>query len=216
MLRSRSGWAVHTAEQRTPPSAAFAENRGKQNYEASSHVRPGRGRHRRRGRTRRRPGLGLDQPASATLDHRIDQGIKNGSLTAGEATRLRAEFRLIANLEAQYRRSNGVFTNAERTDLDRRMSVLSAKITAQRSDWRSVNQRQAELDRRIDVGVRNGSLTNAEAGRLRAEFRGIANLEGQYRRSGGGLNQWERNDLDRRMTALAAKIRTERSDRQSR
>ena len=150
----------------------------------------------------------------ATLDHRIDQGIKNGSLSAGEAARLRAEFRGIANLEAQYRRSNGVFTQAEKADLDRRMNTLAARITAQRSDWRSINQRQAELDRRIDVGVRNRSLTPAEAARLRAEFGRIVALEAQYRRTGGGLQNWERADLDKRMDRLTVQIRAERTDHQ--
>ena len=41
-------------------------------------------------------------------------------------------------------------------------------------------------------------------------------LEANYRRSGRGLNQWERNDLDRRMNALSARIRIERSDHQNR
>ncbi len=152
----------------------------------------------------------------ATLDHRIDQGIRNGSLTAGEAARLRAEFRQIAGLEATYRRSNGVFTQAERVDLDRRMNALAARITAQRSDWRSINQRQAELDRRIDVGIRNRTLTNAEAARLRAEFRTIVALEANYRRSGGAFTAAEKRDLDRRMDALSARIRVERSDHQNR
>jgi hypothetical protein len=150
----------------------------------------------------------------ATLDHRIDQGIRNGSLTAAEAASLRAQFRQIAVLEATYRRSNGVFTQAERVDLDRRMNALAARITAERSDWRSINQRQAELDRRIDVGVRNRTLTQAEAVRLRTEFRRIAALEQTYRRSGGGLTAAEKRDLDQRMDRLTVQIRMERTDHQ--
>jgi hypothetical protein len=146
----------------------------------------------------------------ATLDHRIDQGIKNGSLTAAEAARLRTEFRGIANLEAVYRRSNGVFTQAEKADLDRRMNGLAARITAERHDWQSINQRQAELDRRIDVGIRNRTLTAAEAARLRAEFRNIAALEANYRRSGGVLTAAEKRDLDHRMDVLTARIRIAR------
>ena len=79
--------------------------------------------------------------------------------------------------------------------------------------WQSINSRQANLDRRIDQGVRNGSLTRAEAVRLRSEFRQIAYLESRYRRS-NGLSNWERQDLDRRFDRLSAKIRYERHDRQ--
>jgi len=79
--------------------------------------------------------------------------------------------------------------------------------------WQSINSRQRNLDRRIDMGVRNGTLTRVEARRLRAEFRQIAYLENRYRRTGRGLNAWERADLDRRFDRLSARIRYERHDR---
>ncbi|URW76044.1 hypothetical protein M9980_02090 [Sphingomonas donggukensis] len=81
-------------------------------------------------------------------------------------------------------------------------------------NWQPINARQANLDRRIDVGIRNGSLNRNEAMRLRAEFRGLANLEARYRR--GGLSIGERRDLDRRFDALSARIKYERHDRQGR
>jgi hypothetical protein len=45
-------------------------------------------------------------------------------------------------------------------------------------DWQSINQRQANLDARIDAGIRDRSLTPAEATRLRAEFQDIVRQEG--------------------------------------
>ena len=80
--------------------------------------------------------------------------------------------------------------------------------------WQSINQRQQQLDRRIDVGVRNGQLSRREAVRLRSEFNQILRLEASYRR--GGLTQWERADLDRRFDRLSAQIRMERRDRDGR
>ena len=80
--------------------------------------------------------------------------------------------------------------------------------------WQSINQRQSNLERRIDQGVRYGSITRREAVNLRAEFNQIARLEANYRR--GGLTQWERNDLDRRFDRLSAKIRYESRDRDHR
>lgn len=71
--------------------------------------------------------------------------------------------------------------------------------------------RQANLDRRIDVGVRTGQLSRREAVRLRSEFNALVRLEAQYRR--GGLSAWERNDLDRRFDRLSMQIRSERRDR---
>jgi hypothetical protein len=81
-----------------------------------------------------------------------------------------------------------------------------------RNAWVSINQRQAQLDRRIDQGVRNGSLNRREAYRLRSEFNQIARLEAHYRVN--GLNGWERADLDRRFDSLSAQIRAERHDNQ--
>ena len=78
--------------------------------------------------------------------------------------------------------------------------------------WTHIDQRQAQLDRRIDQGLRNGSLNRREAWRLRAEFRDIARLEARYRHD--GLSRWERADLDRRFDRLSAQIRYERRDNQ--
>ncbi|HRD28784.1 MAG TPA: hypothetical protein PLO65_10840 [Caulobacter sp.] len=77
--------------------------------------------------------------------------------------------------------------------------------------WTSINQRQAVLDARIDAGVRDGSLTRAEAARLRADFNDLARMEADYRRD--GLTNAERADLDRRFDLLSARIRADRRDR---
>ena len=86
--------------------------------------------------------------------------------------------------------------------------------TASAAPWASLNQRQAELDRRIDVGIRNGSLTQHEARELRSEFNSITRLEARYRSH--GLNRRERADLDARFDVLSAKISYERHDRDRR
>jgi len=76
--------------------------------------------------------------------------------------------------------------------------------------WQSISQRQVNLDRRIDQGVRNGSLNRREAVRLRSELNSLVRLEANYRRD--GLNQRERADLDRRFDRLSAQIRIDRND----
>ena len=96
------------------------------------------------------------------------------------------------------------------------LGIAAATVPAAtaQAGWQNINQRQAQLNQRIDQGVRNGGLTRAEAVRLRAEFRGIADLEIRYRRSAPGLTLAERRDLDRRFDALSRKIRVERQDNQ--
>jgi Ni/Co efflux regulator RcnB len=84
--------------------------------------------------------------------------------------------------------------------------------TATQTRWTSINERQSELDRRIDMGARHGDLTRQEARRLRMQFNQIAQLESRYRAN--GLSAWERADLDRRFDRLSMQIRGERRDSQ--
>lgn len=68
------------------------------------------------------------------LFRRIDTGVRNGDLTRREASRLRADFNALLRLEANYRRSGGGLSVAERRELDRRMDALSARIKDERHD----------------------------------------------------------------------------------
>lgn len=170
--------------------------------------------------------VGVDQ-RQAQLDQRIEAGVRSGQLTRPEAGRLQAEFQDIVSLEARYR-ANGLSAN-ERADLDRRFDELSARIREERRDnqqadrrdrdgrdgrdgWRGVNERQVELEERIEAGIRSGQLSRPEAARLRAEFQDIQNLENRYRVN--GLSPDERADLTTRLDQLSARVRLDRTDQQ--
>ena len=86
----------------------------------------------------------------------------------------------------------------------------SYRSDGNRGGWVNIDQRLAQLDRRIDQGVRDGSLNRREAWRLRGEFNEIARLQARYRAD--GLSRWERADLDRRFDILSSEIRAERHD----
>lgn len=83
-----------------------------------------------------------------------------------------------------------------------------------RGGWQSISQRKFQLDRRIDVGLRNGSLSRREGARLKTELNALVRLEASYLR--GGLTRWERADLDRRYDRLAVQVRSERRDHDNR
>ena len=89
---------------------------------------------------------------------------------------------------------------------------LAVPAVASAQTWMSINQRQAQLDQRIDVGIRSGQLTATEAARLRAEFNDLSRLEARYRV--GGLSSSERADLDRRFDALSNQVYAQRRDDQ--
>ena len=92
------------------------------------------------------------------------------------------------------------------------LTVAAAPASAQ--NWVPINQRQANLEARIDAGVRSGDLTRVEARELRAALSDLDAREARYRVD--GLSPGERDDLNRRFDALSARIRYDRHDRQAR
>src|SRR5690606_38898067 len=60
----------------------------------------------------------------------------------------------------------------------------------QAPSWQAISQRKFNLDRRIDQGERNRSLSRREANRLRSELNSLVRLERDYMR--GGLSARER------------------------
>ena len=95
-------------------------------------------------------------------------------------------------------------------------AVLAAvPAAASAAPWRPISERQANLEHRIDQGVRSGELTRSEARRLRSEFHDVERLEAHYRRT-GGLSPRERADLDRRYDRLSNQVYHQKHDRQAR
>jgi hypothetical protein len=101
----------------------------------------------------------------------------------------------------------------ERQDRDDRHD-RGDRYEQNRGGWQSISNRKFQLDRRIDVGLRNGSLSRREANRLKVELNSLVRLERNYMR--GGLTRWERSDLDRRYDRLSMQVRMERRDNDNR
>jgi hypothetical protein len=78
------------------------------------------------------------------------------------------------------------------------------------SDWIPLAQRQDNIERRIDDGVRSGQLSRREARGLHEQFNGLLRLEDRYRRD--GMTRREREDLERRYDALSDRVRFEKHD----
>lgn len=63
---------------------------------------------------------------------RIQQGVRNGALTAAEAASLKSQFYALARLEQRYR--VGGLSGWERNDLNTRFNNLSRRIFVQKHD----------------------------------------------------------------------------------
>lgn len=145
------------------------------------------------------------------LMERIERAQRNGNLTRAEYRDLRAEFDAIARIEAQYRASGRGLDRVEREYLDRRFDALERRLRDDRRDddrrWTRLDERQAQFDQQLDQAVRDRQISPRVAAGLRAEFRDIARLERQYRRSPPGITPQERIDLNRRFDRMEANFR---------
>lgn len=92
--------------------------------------------------------------------------------------------------------------------------LAGAAAPALAAPGQNLNAQQARIEQRIEVGVRNHTITRREAATLRAELRQIERLEARYRHD--GLSRRERADLSQRLDRLSAKVFAERHDRQNR
>jgi len=74
------------------------------------------------------------------IEMRINQGIRDGSLTRNEARNLRAQLRDVRGLERAYMR-DGRITAFEARDLDRRYAALNMRLRWERNDGQHRNAR---------------------------------------------------------------------------
>lgn len=82
------------------------------------------------------------------------------------------------------------------------VSALAAAVPALAQSY--FDDRAAQMDQRIENGVRDGSLTLSDADLLRSELRSDQRLHDQY--AADGMSGWQQRDLDRRFDELSNNI----------
>ena len=110
--------------------------------------------------------------------NRIEDGLKSGQLTTKEAGKLEREESHIHKMEANALK-DGKMTDAEKQRIERAENKTSRDIARDKNNAQTGNpnsasskrmqadvQRNANQEQRIETGVKNGSLTNREAGNL--------------------------------------------------
>lgn len=90
------------------------------------------------------------------------------------------------------------------------LATLAPAADAQ-YNW-GVNGTQAQLQSRINFGVRNGSLTRSEASNLQRKLNQITSMESRYRNTGNRLSWSERNRLNAQLSRLSADIEQQLND----
>ncbi len=151
----------------------------------------------------------------AAFETRLDAGVRDGSLAYSQATRLRADYADLVELETRYA-ADGRFTATERAELNRRYRELTARLDTgggydddddyddDYDRWEPLAGQTAAFDARVAAALRARDITRTESTRLRADFQALVRLEAQYERD--GLSAREREDLETRHADLNRRV----------
>jgi hypothetical protein len=154
-----------------------------------------------------------DAPADAVQrdvnqQERIEQGLKSGELNTKEAGKLENEEKHVDKMEARDLK-NGKISPAEQARLNAAQNKVSADIYKQKHDAQLGNpnsassqrmqtdvQRNVNQESRIEQGVKSGSLTNRETGKLE---RGQAHVDAKEARAArnGHVGKFEQAGIQR-------------------
>ena len=158
---------------------------------------------------------------------RIEQGLKSGQLNTREAARLEGEEARVDKLESRAL-SDGKLTDQERARIDRAQNQVSRDIYREKHDAqvgnpnsKSSQRMQADVQRninqqeRIEQGVKNGTLTNREVGKLE---RGQARDNAAQSRAGrdGHVGRNEQARIQNAEDTQSRRIYREKHDQQNR
>jgi hypothetical protein len=148
----------------------------------------------------------------AAFEARLDAGVRDGTLSYSQSTRLRADYGDLVALETRYA-ADGRFTAAERTELNSRYRDLTRRLDSDEYDdddgddhdsWEPLAGQTVAFDARVAAALRARDITRAESTRLRGDFRALVRLEAQYERD--GLSAREREDLETRYADLNRRV----------
>ena len=110
------------------------------------------------------------------FDARVAAALRAREITRADSTRLRADFQALVRLEAQYERDG--LSQREREDLEARYADLNRRVG---DDYVPGNggggygdPHAMQIEARIAAGLRDGTITRADAARYREELRDLS------------------------------------------
>lgn len=164
---------------------------------------------------------------NAHQQQRIEDGLKSGQLTVKEAAKLEREEANISRAESKALK-DGKLSDAEKDRIAAMQDRTSHDIHAEKSDVRhgnpdSVSNQRMQADvarnlnqqKRIEEGVKNGSLTNKEVAKLE---KGQAKVEHKEAASGhnGHISATEQKRIQHAENKQSKRIHHEKTDKQDR
>jgi hypothetical protein len=158
---------------------------------------------------------------------RIEQGLKSGQLTTKEAGKLEREESHVDKLQAQALK-DGKLTPAEKARLEAAQNKTSRDIAAAKHNGVTGNpnsassqrmqadvQRNVNQEKRVEAGVRNGSLTNHEVSKLERGQAHVDHKEAAAARD-GHVGAAEERGIQHAENKQSRKIHRQKTDAQVR
>lgn len=136
----------------------------------------------------------------------VDAALRAGSVSSAAATRLRADYTALVDLESRYA-ADGISAQ-ERADLNARYAALTQTLqsgAAGYGDVSTVADGRAAFDARVDAAVTARRITRTEATRLKADYQALIQVENRYK-ADGSISASERADLDTRLDTLDLRV----------
>jgi hypothetical protein len=171
--------------------------------------------------------VATDVQRDVNQQQRIENGLKSGQLTTREAAKLEHQESRVDRAQANALK-DGTVTDAEKTRIRNMQNQVSRDVYAEKHDAQIGNpnsasskrmqadvQRNVNQEKRIDNGIKNGSLTNQEAAGLERSQAKIDRKEARAGRDGQvGLREQHRIQVADKHASR--RIRHEKQDAEKR
>ncbi|HTD03041.1 hypothetical protein [Undibacterium sp.] len=168
-----------------------------------------------------------DVQRDVNQQQRIENGLKSGQLTTREAAKLEREEKNVDKTEARALK-DGKLSQAEKDRIQNMQNKVSNDIHADKTNGLTGNpnsassrrmqadvQRNVNQEKRIENGVKNGSLTNHEVAKLE---KGQAKVDGQEAQAGktGRVSAAEQRRIQRNENKQSHRIHKDKTNDQVR
>src|SRR5499427_8209657 len=141
---------------------------------------------------------------------RVADGVKDGSLTSGEAAKIESEEAKIQQDEAKAK-ADGVVTPDERKKLNRELDKTSREISRDRDNTPGIDRREQNQQNRVANGLKDGSLSSGEAAKIESDETKIRQDEAKAKADGVATPD-ERKKLNRELNKTSREISRDRDN----
>ena len=150
-------------------------------------------------------------------ERRIEKGVENGTLTSDQAAKLRSDLDGIkAQEQAEVKANGGSLTKDQQKELNQELNKESKEIGGAHADQgrrREIKVRLRNEERRIDQGVKKGTITPEQAAKLRSDLAAVkAEEQADLKTNGGKLTQPEQKQLNQELQQENKQISAEGSN----